>query len=262
MPCGRGSDGETSDRMNVTTLEWDSQFFGRRIGRVEASRLREGDVTALQRNATERGLECLYLLADPNCDETARVASRAGFRMVDIRITLERRASSRAEERSMPVRQATTADLVDLEPIAARGHVDTRFYHDGRFPSDRCDELYRTWIRVSVEGRLADAVLCVDDAGGKAAAYVTCRVTNGEGQIGLVGVSDRVQGRGIGGALIQASLDWFADHGATRISVVTQGRNVRAQRLYQRAGFLTSDVGVWFHWWRDEDQKVSSASMT
>jgi ribosomal protein S18 acetylase RimI-like enzyme len=33
------------------------------------------------------------------------------------------------------------------------------------------------------------------------------------------------------------------------VEVVTQGRNVRAIRFYQRAGFTVSDVGLWYHWW-------------
>jgi len=252
--------------MNVTTLGWDSDFFGRRIGRVEATRLRAGDLEALRRATSAQALDCVYLLADPSCDETPRVAARAGFRLVDIRITLEAAPSTSAGAvggESVTVRQATPADLPDLEPIAARGHTDSRFYHDGRFPTERCDELYRTWIRASVEGRLADAVLVAPDDEGRAASYVTCRILpSGEGQIGLVGVSDRVQGRGLGGALIRASMAWFAARDAARVTVVTQGRNVRAQRLYQRAGFLTTEVGVWLHRWSDEDQNASTASMT
>ena len=38
---------------------------------------------------------------------------------------------------------------------------------------------------------------------------------------------------------------------ARRITVVTQGRNARAQRLYQRAGFVTESVRLWFHRWFD-----------
>jgi hypothetical protein len=33
------------------------------------------------------------------------------------------------------------------------------------------------------------------------------------------------------------------------VRVVTQGRNVRAQRLYQAHGLLTRSIGLWFHRW-------------
>jgi ribosomal protein S18 acetylase RimI-like enzyme len=35
------------------------------------------------------------------------------------------------------------------------------------------------------------------------------------------------------------------------VSVVTQGRNVAAQRLYQRAGFVTASTQLWYHRWLD-----------
>jgi ribosomal protein S18 acetylase RimI-like enzyme len=37
--------------------------------------------------------------------------------------------------------------------------------------------------------------------------------------------------------------------GVQRVSVVTQGRNVAAQKLYQSCGFTTCSVQLWYHWW-------------
>jgi len=31
--------------------------------------------------------------------------------------------------------------------------------------------------------------------------------------------------------------------------VVTQGRNLAAQRLYQRNGFVTASLQLWYHRW-------------
>jgi len=33
------------------------------------------------------------------------------------------------------------------------------------------------------------------------------------------------------------------------VTVVTQGLNVPAQRLYQKSGFLVSSVYLWYHLW-------------
>ena len=33
------------------------------------------------------------------------------------------------------------------------------------------------------------------------------------------------------------------------MKVVTQGRNIAGQRLYQRCGFLTRSVELWYHKW-------------
>jgi dTDP-4-amino-4,6-dideoxy-D-galactose acyltransferase len=48
---------------------------------------------------------------------------------------------------------------------------------------------------------------------------------------------------------MSSAIIWFAKQGAEKIGVVTQGRNVSAQRFYQRCGFVTRSVGFWFHRW-------------
>jgi dTDP-4-amino-4,6-dideoxy-D-galactose acyltransferase len=85
---------------------------------------------------------------------------------------------------------------------------------------------------------------------GKPAGYITCQLVNEQtGQIGLLGVDVTAQGRGGGRRLVTMALDWFAAKGVTRVIVVTQGRNIRAQRLYQKCGFMTASLQLWYHRW-------------
>ena len=144
------------------------------------------------------------------------------------------------------------ADLPRLRRIAAASHRDSRFYHDRHFDRRRCDALYAGWIETSCADP-AGVVLVAAAAGpaGPPAGYVTGTIgADGEGRIGLFAVAADARGRGVGSALIAAVLDWFAGRGADPVSVVTQGRNVRAQRLYQRFGMRIRSVELWFHrWW-------------
>ncbi|HSN68965.1 MAG TPA: GNAT family N-acetyltransferase, partial [Thermoanaerobaculia bacterium] len=54
---------------------------------------------------------------------------------------------------------------------------------------------------------------------------------------------------GYGGVLIAAAVDFLGSEGATIVRVATQGRNEAAQRTYQRAGFVTDSIRLWYHWW-------------
>lgn len=238
-------------------LAWDSEFWGVTVGRVTRPALVPGDGRRIAGWCAEQGVTCLYLLASADDRATVLEAARAGFVLVDHRLTLggvlaAGAPATAAAPPSVLVRPARAADLPALGQIAVREHRDSRFYADGRFPTDRCDALYATWIQRSYEG-WADAVL-VADAGGVAVGYVTGHLdAPGRGRIGIVGVGEAARGRGVGQALVRASLDWFAAHGATAVSVVTQGRNVQAQRLYQRCGFLTQAFGLWYHRWSDSE---------
>jgi dTDP-4-amino-4,6-dideoxy-D-galactose acyltransferase len=156
------------------------------------------------------------------------------------------------------IRSSCISDIPALRRIAAASHHDSRFYADPHFDRERCGELYATWIEKSCRGEAADVVL-VAEADGAAAGYISCRLTGREGlaEIGLLAVGAAAQGRGLGGALVGAALRRLAERGASRVRVVTQGRNTRAQRLYQAHGLLTQSIGLWFHRWADRDREIS-----
>jgi ribosomal protein S18 acetylase RimI-like enzyme len=140
------------------------------------------------------------------------------------------------------------ADAPSLRAIARASFRGTRFDADPGFAPGRAADLYDVWLERSCAG-WARAVLVglVDRA---PAGFVTCH-DDGEGawRIGLIGVAGSARGRGVGRALVAAALDSCARSGGQTMSVTTQGANVPAQRLYQRAGFLTSSVHVWYHRW-------------
>lgn len=233
-------------------LPWDSEFFQVRIARVIGGRLTPERIRHVLDWCGTRGIVCLYFLADADHQPTVALAEQHTFALVDVRMTLDaaprRRAVESATAARGEIRPAGPPDLDRLRAVARISHRDTRFYFDPRFPDDRCDRLYETWIERSILGA-ADAVFVLD-LGGAAQGYVSCHVTQpGEGKIGLVGLAPDVQRQGHGERLVNHALGWFAGQGVSRVQVVTQARNIGAQRLYQRCGFRTTAVQLWYHHW-------------
>ena len=232
-------------------LEWDSKFFGRRIARMNGSRLSEELVGQIDSWCGLHRIECLYLLADATDGLTARLAQANMFRFVDVRMTLDFRVGAFGDgggSARFKVRDACEADIPGLRKLARDSHRDTRFYYDGNFSDAECDRLYEEWIEKSVRG-WADQVFVAEESG-ELCGYLTChRRDSRSGQIGLVGVSEEARGKGIGTELLSSGIQWFAQKEVENLSVVTQGRNVRAQRFYQRCGFSTRSVEYWFHRW-------------
>ena len=232
-------------------LDWDSEFFALRIGRV-AARLDAETMIGVREWCTSQAIDCLYLLCDCTDGTATLTAERNGFHLVDVRVNLTCDVGSRAQDArgSGNVRPAGAADLKTLRAIARVSHHDSRFYQDGHFPAERCDALYETWIAKSCSG-YADAVLVPAVNGTDPAGYVTCeRPVDGRGRIGLFAVAAGDQRQGLGQALIQHALSWFASRGVTRVMVTTQARNVPALRLYERCGFVVESVQLWYHWWK------------
>ena len=141
-------------------------------------------------------------------------------------------------------------DLPGLQAIARTAHGDTRFFNDAHFPRPRAEEFYSVWITLECEGR-AQKVFVAACPAEQPLGYISCHLEppQNRGRIGLLGVAREARGKGLGSSLVLAAFDWLAAQGATEIAVVTQGRNVPAQRLYQSSGFLSGDLRLWYHKW-------------
>jgi ribosomal protein S18 acetylase RimI-like enzyme len=241
-----------SQHVEKRYLDWDSSIFGLRIGRVIAPRL---DAAAARETLTWRDaerLDCVYLLIGSDDATSVRHAEDCGFRFVDIRVTFESRidgGSATVGGDIVDVRAATVDDMSALAAIARASHGESRFYVDGRLPRAACDALHEAWIRNAFGGR-AKVVLVAEHAGEPAGYLALTQPGDDDGQIDLLAVAASARRRGLAERLVSASRRWCFEQGLERMLVVTQGRNVPAQRLYQAAGFKTLSVELWYHLWR------------
>jgi GNAT superfamily N-acetyltransferase len=62
---------------------------------------------------------------------------------------------------------------------------------------------------------------------------------NGErhGHVGMIAVTETAEGHGVGAALLGAAEAWSRDQGYTRLTLNVFEANVRARRVYERAGY-------------------------
>jgi len=237
-------------------LEWDSEFFGLRVASLAPVLLTESTLSRVVEWARAQRVDCLYALSDSNDAAGVRLLEDAGARVVDVRMTFDRELRDAPKAPLDPARPSREDDIGTLRELAAISHTNSRFWADEHFSRARCAELYATWIEKSCGG-WADRVF-VAEADGKPAGYLSCHLrANRRGEIGLVAVAPFAQGRGLGGTLLDTALAWFAAQHCERVTVVTQGRNAGAQRLYQSRGFLTASVQVWHHLWFAADETRS-----
>ena len=235
-------------------LEWDTRFFGCRIARVIGHRLDDLTATNVLDWCRRERVDCLYFLADANHLETTTTAEAHGFGMKDVRLTYTRRLEPalKSPPTNTPagviLRPARHDDLPALEALAQDSYTESRFYFDARFPRSAVSLMYKVWVRQSVEGQ-AELVLVLE-AEGHAAGFITCHLLGErQGQCRLGGLEVNLRGRGLGMFLYDGALRWFARQEVETVIYVTQARNVAAQRLFQKLGFLTQSVQIWYHKW-------------
>jgi GNAT superfamily N-acetyltransferase len=204
----------------------------------------------------ERGIRCLYLLADANDADTARAAARLGYRQVDDRLTFRHELKELGAEPwhspgPISVRTAKSEDLPALESLATSSHRHTRFYFDGGFPLERCGLLYVRWIERAQ--REAGHELLIAEQDGKTIGYHAIRMPGPEpGRLDLIALEPSARGRGLGRALLRSSLRRLRDQGAEAVLTSMQARNVTALRSHERVGFVAERAQVWHHKWYGE----------
>ena len=230
-------------------LTWDSNFFGQKIARISSTSLNTAEAERVRGWVAENSIDCCYFLCDANDENSVRVAEENRMRFVDVRITFEQAiANDFSVIAPGNVRLMQPEDIPILRKIAKYSHQDSRYYFDSNFSRVDCDRLYEVWIERSCEG-YADAVIVatMDEI---ACGYLTCHLrANSNGQIGLIALAESAQGKGLGTQLVQSAQHWFQSQQVRNISVVTQGRNIKAQRFYQKSGFITSSIELYYHWW-------------
>jgi dTDP-4-amino-4,6-dideoxy-D-galactose acyltransferase len=231
----------------VERLDWDSAFFGFPIGRVKSG-VTTVELGSVVREADNKQFRCIYLLASAGDQALLESAQRHAFLVRGVRVELERPvAGHRADMDGL--RPGSLEDLAKLAPIARETFRDTRFFADQRFPEERSSELYVEWLTQGLRSRGELVSLVTDDASG----FVTCRLSHaqGVGSIELIAVASAAGGKGLGSALVAGAGALFSDASLITATVVTQGHNVVAQRLYQAHGYRTRSVDLWLHRWHE-----------
>jgi len=124
----------------------------------------------------------------------------------------------------------------------------SRFLLDKRMPENAFEKLYEVWIKRSILKEIADKVF-VAQINGEIIGFVTLRIKGGEGQIGLIAVSEQAQGKKIGSKLIDACILYLQGKSIDKLIVSTQLDNIRACKFYEKYGFEKELTTNTYHFW-------------
>lgn len=230
--------------MKVERLDWDSNFFGLRIGRAFVSSEEEGAALASQRKNLKEDYDLLYLFTSHGMrfpDDKAKLVDEKVVYSLSKVVPSEANPSVELWDANKGV----TDELLHLALVSGKY---SRFKLDDSLPSGSYERLYSRWIEQSVNHAIATEVFCymVD---GMPRGLVTLDRKDGVGAIGLVAIQEDFQCRGIGSALIRHVVRYAREGQCLKLSVATQHNNIPACRLYEKNGFEMESVTDVWHWW-------------
>ena len=225
-------------------LEWDSEFFKLKIGRLDLDSVEEFSEIILKSEELRQSFDLLYIFAEETLNQQL-----LDINLVDTKTIFTKQLIDCPKEVSGVSKYLDSVVSQDLYHLAWVSGKYSRFQLDKRFPDDAYERLYGRWIEQSVAGNMADSVF-VHGSDGRMDGMITIGVEGREASIGLVAVDDLSQGKGIGSKLIQAVEEYLLrETQVNTLKVATQWENKAACRLYEKNGFEVESKTNIYHWW-------------
>jgi ribosomal protein S18 acetylase RimI-like enzyme len=173
-----------------------------------------------------------------------------GFNLVDTQVTLRHHEHASPAAHPARIRVAVPADRVAVGDIAEGCFRYSRFHQDPKIEPAIANRVKRRWAENCVAGVRGEEVLLAS-LDGNAAGFLAVVLSGEAATIDLIGVEPRMQGNGIGRALVQAFVARWRPK-AKFLRVGTQISNAASQRLYQRCGFFFEGAQYVLHTHRPE----------
>ncbi len=248
-PC---SAGRNRTRDFVQLLALDSEIFGYPVAKILPDKLTIEELAQITSQLKEDKVRLAFWASDPDDAESQRAARRFHGFLADKKVTFVidiGQIPKRAINNGWEIEEyAETMPCSDLENLAIEVGRYSRFRVDPRIPKGTFLDMYRTWIRNSVNRQVADMVLVVRQSG-RVVGMVTLGVKNGRGDIGLFAVDPVMRRKNLGVSLVFAAQEWTRRSGLRYGQVVTQGKNVAACKLYEKCGYAIDKVEYFYHFW-------------
>ncbi|MFA4981109.1 MAG: GNAT family N-acetyltransferase [Candidatus Omnitrophota bacterium] len=236
----------------IKKLEWDSGFFGFPVALLSSRYLTENIMHRIEKFIKRENIRLVEYLCNCHDSRSVKIAEKNGFHFADIRLSFEkvlREKHGPQMPKAIRFGKADKKDVRTLKHISEDLYKDSRYFFDTNFNRSKINEFYQNWIEKAVLGKYDDECFCLY-TNGVPVAFCSLKYNIGSSvTIGLLGLSNEYQGKGLGKVLLYSIFDMLIDRGVSRVSVVTQGRNYAAQRLYQNVGFLTKATELWYHKW-------------
>lgn len=225
-------------------LKWDSEFFHLNIAKIEADSI-AFDINKEIEDLCIKNLDLVYIEIPFS---KGNKAPNSFGQLVDIKCIYEILI-----DRHVPYIQNEHITICneyseELYSLALQAGHKSRYKIDPYFAKGEFERFYKTWVKNSLNGEIADCVFVYQDKDG-IKGFITLKVMDDYCNIGLFAVDSSTRGKGIGHMLIDAAVNFTLRNGKCIIRVATQLDNWGACRFYEKYGFkLISTTSIYHKW--------------
>lgn len=235
---------------NFTTekLDWDSKFWDIDIYFIKKNENEYDKEIRLEELPINKNFIVQALVQDNDVEQIEYLEDN-GFRFVQNKVNLVKDSGClyKGNDSIEAFNVIKTEELLKYkyqeEFFNLYGNV-SRFSYIGS--NEKVNEFYFTWLTKSIKGELDQN--CIGYyRNSNLEGFITYSIKKEELVIGLIGVLKKYQGKKVSKLLLEY-IDYIAFiKGCNRISVSTQGKNIKALNTYIKNGYLIDNIEHWYY---------------
>lgn len=224
----------------IKRLNWDSDFFGYEVAKMQFEVESEIDLT----ETSPFALTYLFSTTEkPEIEE----------KLVDIKCEYIKELKRDFTENTMEIVEYLSTDYAfkDIKKLVNLSGIYSRFKKDPKFSNNEFEKMYSIWFEKSLnnsEKGLGKIFIINDES--TIGGFVTLDFEDANNaRIGLIATSINAQGKGYASQLIKKCEAECISRKIVYLKVATQGINEAAKRLYEKNNFiLDSKTYIYHHW--------------
>lgn len=234
---------------SLQLLEWDTEFFGYGIAKLIADEI---SVESIKKNieaGKNNRAKLVYIFTKPTDNISNDTANSVSAKLVDQKVTYHIHIPAETAATDSHIENfngsVPSAKLIDL---AIQSGLYSRYKVDENFRNNEFEKLYIKWIENSVNKQIADHTLIYKEDGNEL-GFVTLKLKEGFGEIGLIAVDETSRGKSIGKKLVIAVMNILREKNIMELEVATQKNNKDACNFYEKVGFKENRTENIYHIW-------------
>lgn len=226
--------------MIIENLEWDSDFFGIKVGRLIVSDLNSFDAVSFNKQVLSDNYDLVYIVSLKKMLDFEKL-SPLNLSLMDIQITMSKKVDiTECTDHPYEFRtELSEKELNECYSIVEQTASVSRFFNEPLIGPEKTKKLYRRWVDNAVSTNYADGIIISKNNDKIVGVHiVTTDVNLGIGHCSVIGVSENEKGNGIGRDLwFQALNYWNIRSNVKKYHVPFSIQNLESFNFHLKIGF-------------------------
>jgi len=238
--------------MVIEKLNWDTEFFGIKIGRLLVTDEKDFDPIEFVERARDEKYELVYIFKYSNMFTLPKVL-KANLDLVDIMLTMSKKFNKN-EYKNIPYNFRTSLSKQEIDEcyyIAEKTAKVSRFYNDNKIGIEKTKALYRKWIDNALDSKFSDGIFLEKEMDKVVGIHLLkTDKKNNLGYFTLSGVNPEYKRMGIGYKLwLQSFGYWGKESDISIIKSPFSFQNVESFNFHLKMGFQkTEEIKFIYHY--------------